>query len=459
MIGTTFLAGEALRIGALWALNVVVIGAADRVARKAPLGPEGARKLVHITAGLLAIPLPWVLRSDVSMAVLAAGGLAGLVGCRRLGLLRSVETVERSSAGDLFFPIGIALLFMVGRDDPTLYLIGLSYLVASDAAAALVGRRYGRSPYAVEREQKSVEGSVTFFVVSFLAAHLILLLGTGTPRVTSVLVATQLALLATCFEAISLRGNDNVLVPLVTCLIAQRLLRLPSAVLARDLLVQVGLGALVAVATLRWRFAGVSGAITLALFLYGAYALGGLLWVAAPLMVTAAYVGLRALRWHGHAPSDAHHQVAAVFYVTVVGAGLYLWAATASALGVAGPGVGLREVLLGPYLGTSAAQLALLLYTLWRPWDAPLEALDPGVLPALVATAIVAPLALFAPDRTLAALLWTAVTPAVALQVYRSVRGSAAWPRAVPWNSRLQALAVAVALVGLAPLHLVLFTP
>jgi len=246
---------------------------------------------------------------------------------------------------------------------------------------------------------------------------------------------------------------------LVTCLIAQRLLRLPSAVLARDLLVQVGLGALVAVATLRWRFAGVSGAITLALFLYGAYALGGLLWVAAPLMVTAAYVGLRALRWHGHAPSDAHHQVAAVFYVTVVGAGLYLWAATASALGVAGPGVGLREVLLGPYLGTSAAQLALLLYTLWRPWDAPLEALDPGVLPALVATAIVAPLALFAPDRTLAALLWTAVTPAVALQVYRSVRGSAAWPRAVPWNSRLQALAVAVALVGLAPLHLVLFTP
>lgn len=458
MTGLSFLAGEALRIVALWALNAAGVGAADRVARKAALGPEAARKLVHVTAGLLAIPLPWVVRSDVSMLVLAAGGLAALVACRRLRLLRSIKAVDRSSSGDLFFPVGIALLFLVGREEPTLYLIGLSYLVASDAAAALVGRRYGRASYAVERQQKSVEGSVTFFVVSYLAAHLILLLGTDTERVTSVLVAMQLALLATCFEAISLRGNDNILVPVVACLIAERLLRLPSSVLARDLSVQVGLGTLVAVATVRWRFAGVSGAITLALFLYGAYALGGLLWVAAPLVVTAAYVGLRALRWHGEAPSDAHHQVTAVFYVTAVGAGLYLWTATVSALGVDGSGVGLRDALLGPYLGMSAAQLALLLYTLWRPWDAPLETLDPGVFPALIATAVVTPLAAFAPGGPLAALFWTALAPVVALRVYRSVRGSAAWPRAVPWNSRLQAAAVATALVGIAPLHVLLFT-
>ncbi len=33
------------------------------------------------------------------------------------------------------------------------------------------------------------------------------------------MVAVQLALLVTCFEAISLKGNDNLLVPVVTCLI------------------------------------------------------------------------------------------------------------------------------------------------------------------------------------------------------------------------------------------------
>jgi hypothetical protein len=393
------------------------------------------------------------------MLILAGGGFAGLLASRRLGLLTSVHSVERRSSGDLLFPVGIALLFVVGREDPMLYLIGLSYMVVSDALAALVGRRYGMATFAVERQHRSVEGSVTFFVVSFLVAHLILLLGTDAPPVTSVLVATQLAILVTGFEAISLRGHDNLLVPLVTLLIASRLLDLPSAILARDLLVQVVLVLVVAYATWRWRFAGVTGAVMLALFLYGAYAFGGVLWVAAPLLVLAAYVLLHALPFKSRSatPPNSHHQVVAVFYVTVVAAALYLAAEMVEVLAVGGLATGDADLLVAPYLGAAASQLALLIYTFWRPWDASPETLEPGLLPALLAAVVVLPLSAFTSGGIASALLWTGGTPMLALVIYRKVRSGSSWPRAIPWNSRLQAAAVSAALVIATPFHLSLF--
>lgn len=437
--------------------NLVGLVLVDRLARKMELPPEGSRKLVHVSIGLLAVPIPWLIRSELSMAILAIGSLGFLIMARRRGLLRSVHSVERTSWGDRFFPIGIALLFFVGHDDPPVYLIGLSYLVVSDAVAALVGRRYGRASFAVERERRSVEGSVTFFFVSFLAAHLILLLGTDVPRLTSVLVATQLALLATGFEAISMRGNDNVLVPLVTSLIVLRLVELPQEVLARDLVIQLSIGGLVAWMTARWRFAGATGAIVLALFLYGAYALGGVLWLIAPLLAVAAYVALRSLRSGGRSVSEGHHQVLAVFYVTVVGATLYIVSATAEVLGTAESWISGPHLLLPAYLGVAAGQLSILVYTLWRPWDAPAEALDPGLVPAVLASLLMTPFAFAGSGESALVLLWIITLPLVALALYRKARNGSAWPRAVPWNSRLQAAAVAAALMLLIPLHLVLF--
>jgi hypothetical protein len=236
-----------------------------------------------------------------------------------------------------------------------------------------------------------------------------------------------------------------------------RLVDLPSTVLARDLFVQLGIGVLVALATVRWRFAGATGAVTLALFLYGAYALGGVLWIVAPTLVGITYVAMRAAHWNGEAPSGSNHQVVAVFYVTVVAAVLYLIGATAGLLGLGASAEHTTNLMLAPYLGTSAAGLALLVYTLWRPWDAPVEALEPGLVPAVFAAAVMAPLSVFAPSGAPSALLWIALTPLLALSIYRKVRRGSSWPRAVPWNSRLQAAAVATALVIVTPLHVSLF--
>lgn len=450
-------AGEAVRILGVGALNVVVLWLADLGARRARLGPEAARKLVHVASGAVAAPLPWILRTPVSMVVLAAGAVAALWLVRRMGLLRSVHGVARASLGDLLFPVGVMLLFLVGRSQPMLYLVGLSYMVVSDALAALIGRHYGRATYEVERQRRSVEGSITFFVVSFLAAHLILLLATDVPREASVLVALQLAILATCFEAISLGGNDNLFVPVITCLLVMRLVEVPPEILARDLLAQLTIGGTVAYLAIRTGFAGTAGVITLGLFLYGAYALGGLLWLAPPVLVAGTYILARRWYWGGVEPPDRHFQVVAVFHVVAVGASIYLEAAWLDATG-GWRGGSAADAFFLPYLGAAAGQLAIMIYTLWRPWSAPGEILDPGLLPVVLAGAIVAPLAAFATGRELAALLWILATPLVTLVLYRRARNGVGWPRHEPWHARLQVATVAAALLALVPLHVALFS-
>lgn len=454
---TPFVLGEAGRIVGLWLLNVTALGAADALVRRTGLGGELGRKTIHVAAGVGAVPLPWVLRTNASMIVLAAGAVGGLVLCRRLGVLRSVHDVERSSLGDLLFPVGVTLLFLVGREEPMLYLIGLSYMVLSDALAAVIGRRYGRATYEVEDQRRSVEGSVTFFVVSFLTAHLILLLGTDVSRLGSVLVAAQLAVLVTGFEAISLGGNDNLFVPVITCLLVMRLVDLPPEVLARDLLAQVAIGTLVAYAVWRTRFAGTAGAIVLGMFLYGAYALGGLVWLLAPVLVVVTYVGLRVWYWHGQQPVDRHFQVIAVSYVVGVGAVLYLAAAVLDETGVGWWGGPALEALLLPYLGAAAGQLAILIYTLWRPWNDAGETLDPALIPGPLAVVALVPVALLVPGSVGEPLLWVSVTPFVTLILYRRGRRSLWWPRSPTWHSRLQAAAVAGALLTVVPVHVGLF--
>lgn len=92
----------------------------------------------------------------------------------------------------------------------TVAAASLAMLMVGDGAAAVVGRRFGRTRYPFS--EKSVEGSLAFVVLGFVAAVPFGVAGEpalGFP----VLLAGVLA--AAAIEALPLPINDNVRVPLV----------------------------------------------------------------------------------------------------------------------------------------------------------------------------------------------------------------------------------------------------
>jgi dolichol kinase len=449
----SFLTGELLRGAAVGAIFLLVFGAAEAWRHFGSPQPEWTRKLVHFCGGLVSLALPWLVRSH--WTVLALGiTLAGLlVLTRRLGLLRSVHGVERRSEGGVYFPIAVYLIFLLAADRPVFYLISVLTLVVSDALAALVGTSYGRMRFRVERDRRSVEGSVVFFLATFLAVHLPLLLLTEVDRLLSVLVAVQIALLVTFLEVISLEGNDNLIVPIGTYLLLLKMTPQAPETIFWQLVAQlVILGALFALAW-RSRLLTASGTIAASLFFYGAWSLGGPVWIVAPAAALAALgVVVRLARVIDHSPSS-RYQVLAVFYTGALAAVIFI-ASNVFTTVVQHPVWGRGDPLYPLYLGVLAGHLALFTLVFWKgtPW---VRRASPAQLLGSIAlgTVVLIPAGAWVnPPMTAPQMLLAATIPVLAVGLYLAATALPRVPRQRPWDWRLQLFSVGMSVVLVLPI-------
>lgn len=178
---------------------------------------ETQRKLVHVGVGVHAITLPFVMDKTAFFGF-AAMALAALLVLRlpwvsTKGPGASVHSVERQSWGDVLFLLAVTVLFVRSPGDPALYVLPLAVLTLSDAAAAVIGTEYGRLKFGSGDRRKSIEGTVVFFVVTWMVSVTILITATDIPRVNTVLLATVVSAFAALVEAESWKGLDNLFVP------------------------------------------------------------------------------------------------------------------------------------------------------------------------------------------------------------------------------------------------------
>ena len=445
------LAGELARAAIAGAGFLLLFAVAEtwRALRNPPV--EWTRKLVHFVGGLIAAAFPWLFASH--WTVLALGGAFFLIlwGTRRLGMLQSVHGVTRHSEGGLYYPVAIYVLFLIASARPVFYLISILALVVSDTVAAVLGSAYGRVGYTVQRDRRTVEGSVVFFLSTFLICHLPLLLLTSTPPLLSVLVGLQLAMLVTLFEAISIRGNDNLIVPLLTYFILLKLTTQEPAFLAYQIGAQLAIMAIVALLAWRFQFLTASGAMAFMLFFYGAYSLGGEEWTVAPAVALLAFTAYYLVRCKQAGAADAQYQVVSAFYVAIVPALLFV-ANNVFEKMIRVPTVTAVDPFYAVFLGAVASQLALVVYH-----TDPAARRGGGwlaltlVLAPLAAFLVVVPLGLVvtAVDRGDAMLAAAAVVLAAVL-VHAGVQGLVARTslrhrNRGRWALRLQTLSVAVA--------------
>ncbi|MEN9545093.1 MAG: hypothetical protein RLZZ598_1926 [Pseudomonadota bacterium] len=199
---------------------VALFGMADGVRRLGQVrgwSPETQRKTVHVGVGVHAMALPLVVdRSGFLMfVVLALGALVilRLPSVRSEGAGASIHAVGRRSWGDVLFLVAVTVLFLRAAGDPALYTLPLAVLTLSDAAAAVIGTQYGRRWFGGAARTKSVEGTVTFFVITWMLAVAILIQATPVPRPNVVALATVVAAMAAVIEAESWHGLDNLFVP------------------------------------------------------------------------------------------------------------------------------------------------------------------------------------------------------------------------------------------------------
>lgn len=255
--------------------------------------PESTRKLAHLGSGAGCLALPFLVHS-VWVALALALSLSLLFALsQKFKLLKSLHAVDRKSRGSEYYPLAIFLVFVVASDQPAIYIAAVLVLAIGDAFAALIGIRYGTIRYEVEDSQKSLEGSLAFLVISFLAIHLPLLLLTDLPRAHCVLSALLVATLVTMFEAVSLGGTDNLFVPVAVAVALQKITTKPVEEALFQNVSLFTIAILVVLVAARTRWFNVGGLMVVILYTFGAWALGGWLWALPPLIALAALLVVR----------------------------------------------------------------------------------------------------------------------------------------------------------------------
>lgn len=206
-----------LAIGSVLLL-VALLAAAAFLARRYGLHPELARKAVHVGLGLYSLTFPLLFQTPGPVLAICGTAVALLMGLRLgrasgRGLGAGLHGVARESYGELLFGASVALLFVLGHRTPVTYVLPLAILALSDAAAALVGVRYGRATFRIEDGYKSVEGAAIFFLTAWIISMSLLLLLSGAPRLNVVVLGGVIAAYGTLVESVSWRGWDNFFLP------------------------------------------------------------------------------------------------------------------------------------------------------------------------------------------------------------------------------------------------------
>ncbi len=210
-----------LQIGMAIGSVLVLLGLMAMVrsqARAYGLSAEVQRKLVHIGTGLYALTLPWLFPDRWPVYMLIALTLIVMAVLRlprfaKGGIGETLHGVERRSYGDILLALAIGVVFLLAEGQAVLYVLPIAILTLADAAAALTGSRYGRGFFQVEDGQKSVEGSVAFFLISLILSMICLLLLSDVARPNVILLSMIVAAFGTLVEADSWRGFDNFFLP------------------------------------------------------------------------------------------------------------------------------------------------------------------------------------------------------------------------------------------------------
>ena len=195
--------------------------------------PEVSRKFLHIMVGnmIFAMPFfsdPWVMVWFLTLPITIV--LFFLTDYSPVKIENSVT--ESGHALGLFFYAGIwtiliavfALLAPAGDPNYYIWIVALAIvpMVYGDGFAALIGQKFGKIKYTVFGGTKSLEGSLTMFVVTTVMSVFVWMvfssIGCAMPEFNLVYIIA-ISAVATLCEALSYGGIDNLSVPALTAIL------------------------------------------------------------------------------------------------------------------------------------------------------------------------------------------------------------------------------------------------
>ena len=210
-----------------YVLSVIIFS--GKIFKLFGLSGKFSRKFLHIMIGNLPFIIPFftlnsfplnfpffVAAPFVIVTFLATPYSPTRTLSERLKTLTGI-TEDGHHLGLVYYAFSYTLLALFFASKPYVIAAGVLPMAYGDASAAIIGEKHGKTQYHIFTK-KSLEGSGSMFLVSFLSLEVSLLLFSTLyllPLHILTLAALTVALATTIAEALSPLGFDNITVPLL----------------------------------------------------------------------------------------------------------------------------------------------------------------------------------------------------------------------------------------------------
>lgn len=182
------------------------------------LKAEITRKFAHIFSSLFSLAFLYTFQSYVYVIILGIIFFLLLFFGKRYQFFRSIEAVERKTAGSFLLPVSICSLFVISmvKSNQLFFVLPILVLSISDPLASIVGitfKHRTKNIHIFNRKlEKTYLGSKVFATSTFLISATVLFLY-NFPVIQLLELSVFIALSATFVEMFSNHGIDNLTVP------------------------------------------------------------------------------------------------------------------------------------------------------------------------------------------------------------------------------------------------------
>lgn len=171
--------------------------------------PSLSRKFLHIMVGNILFILPLFTSREVITFLAAAPFILLTFLISPYSPLKIKNRVSSSGHGFglVYYAISWTILAFFFYNQPWVIAVGIAAMSYGDGMAALLGERFGKHKFNISGDTKSLEGSLSMFMVLIVLLGVVLFYYHVLPP--SYLIIIAVALVATIFEAITPKGLDN----------------------------------------------------------------------------------------------------------------------------------------------------------------------------------------------------------------------------------------------------------
>lgn len=174
------------------------------------------RKFVHIMTGIIVMFFPIYFPKPINLLIICLCFFVVLALSKRLGLMKSINAIERKSRGSTLYPLVVILCYFLQyyMEKYIYFFIPILILALADPAAEFAGKKFKYKPYSIFNNAKTISGSLGFLVVAFITAIVGLYYFANIPPLLLMLCAIAISIATTIGEAVSIKGYDNLIIPL-----------------------------------------------------------------------------------------------------------------------------------------------------------------------------------------------------------------------------------------------------